>query len=403
MLLIIVKSLHKAKKIFLLQCDLHLIRRSGLFDKAFYLKNNPDVLELAVNPMRHFLLYGGLEGRDPGPGFSSRSYLDTNPDVRKAKANPLLHYLKYGIKEGRSITALEADITKYGYMSVVTAGQSPPAGPDLIIIGEQKAGTTSLFHFLDNRPDFCGSQTKEVHFFDRDGAISQGIDWYHANFGSCRKGKIIFEATPNYLYYTFSHGRILKYCQTIGRKIKFIVMLREPASRALSHWNMYRIFNKRSATNIYNDFVQYANEDIRNAVKELLFTKNFPSFEQCIQQDMKRFDQGDTSFEPSFVRRGVYIRQVDHWLKYFDVEHTLFIEMGELGDPKSILQKISRFLSVEVDDEDLSGMISIQNKGSYEETDRRFSRTLSQLKEFYYPFNEELFKRIGKRYDWNDS
>jgi hypothetical protein len=54
-----------------------LIRMSGLFDKAWYLAENPDLVQGKVNPWLHYLRYGGFEGRDPGPDFSSKWYLDT--------------------------------------------------------------------------------------------------------------------------------------------------------------------------------------------------------------------------------------------------------------------------------------------------------------------------------------
>ncbi len=85
-----------------LEMDMALIRTSGLFDENWYLSNNPDVVAAKVDPLRHYLPFGGFEGRDPGPQFSSSWYLATNDDVRNARINPLLHYLKFGRKEGRA-------------------------------------------------------------------------------------------------------------------------------------------------------------------------------------------------------------------------------------------------------------------------------------------------------------
>jgi glycosyltransferase involved in cell wall biosynthesis/SAM-dependent methyltransferase len=84
--------------------DLVLIRSSDLFNEAWYLENNHDVIQANMDPALHYWIYGGFEGRDPGPKFSSDGYLDTYPDVRIAKINPLVHYLKYGQKEGRVIS-----------------------------------------------------------------------------------------------------------------------------------------------------------------------------------------------------------------------------------------------------------------------------------------------------------
>ena len=81
--------------------DLYLTWTSGLFEQDWYLANNPDVAQAKVNPLLHYLRFGGFEGRDPGPNFCSGWYLDTYEDVKKAAINPLVHYLKYGLKEGR--------------------------------------------------------------------------------------------------------------------------------------------------------------------------------------------------------------------------------------------------------------------------------------------------------------
>jgi hypothetical protein len=84
-----------------IQQNIPLINFSGLFDKTWYLVNNPDVADAKIDPARHYLLYGGFEGRDPGPHFSTSWYLTTYQDVRKSGINPLVHYLKHGAEEGR--------------------------------------------------------------------------------------------------------------------------------------------------------------------------------------------------------------------------------------------------------------------------------------------------------------
>lgn len=80
---------------------LDLIRRSRLFNEAWYLSQNPDVAQARIDPALHYLRYGGFEGRDPSPQFSSSFYLDTYLDVKDTHTNPLIHYLLYGEKEGR--------------------------------------------------------------------------------------------------------------------------------------------------------------------------------------------------------------------------------------------------------------------------------------------------------------
>jgi hypothetical protein len=81
--------------------DVQLVRKSGLFNEAWYLFKNPDVARAEVDPLLHYLQTGAFEGRDPSPYFSSSIYLNIYKDVKEAGVNPLLHYLKYGQVEGR--------------------------------------------------------------------------------------------------------------------------------------------------------------------------------------------------------------------------------------------------------------------------------------------------------------
>ena len=94
-------QLRRVRKRLRLALDSRLVRSSDLFDKEWYLEHNPDVVQSGIDPVYHYLVYGGLEGRNPGPNFHSRWYLDTYPDVQAIGLNPLVHYLKYGRKEGR--------------------------------------------------------------------------------------------------------------------------------------------------------------------------------------------------------------------------------------------------------------------------------------------------------------
>ena len=84
-----------------LKRDIALLEQSGLFDRAWYLRQNPDVAQDKADPVRHYLLSGAREGRDPSPTFSTSGYFETYPDVLGQGINPLVHYLKFGRAEGR--------------------------------------------------------------------------------------------------------------------------------------------------------------------------------------------------------------------------------------------------------------------------------------------------------------
>ncbi len=81
-----------------------LVLKSGLMHEAWYLRQYPDVAAVGIPPALHYVLYGGFEGRDPSPMFSSQAYLEAYPDVRSVKTNPLVHYLQKGRYQNRAIT-----------------------------------------------------------------------------------------------------------------------------------------------------------------------------------------------------------------------------------------------------------------------------------------------------------
>lgn len=72
------------------------IKKSSLFDKEYYLKNNPDVLDSKISPYKHFLIYGGKEGRFPSAKFNTHKYLADHPEIIKLNINPLIHFLNSG-------------------------------------------------------------------------------------------------------------------------------------------------------------------------------------------------------------------------------------------------------------------------------------------------------------------
>ncbi len=83
-----------------------LLLSSELFDIDYYLSLSPDVRKSGVDPVDHYLDFGGAEGRNPSAAFDSGWYLDRYPDVKSAGINPLLHYLRFGRQEGRSIASV---------------------------------------------------------------------------------------------------------------------------------------------------------------------------------------------------------------------------------------------------------------------------------------------------------
>lgn len=91
-----------------------LIETSPLFDKTWYLEQNPDVKEKKMEAASHYYKSGWRAGRNPSQLFDGNAYLRDNVDVALYDICPLVHYIINGKKEGR------------GYVS--TLGQSYDRG-----------------------------------------------------------------------------------------------------------------------------------------------------------------------------------------------------------------------------------------------------------------------------------
>lgn len=101
-----------------LKKDYWIIKFLGQFDKAYYLKQYPDVRKADLDPIEHYVLYGWKEGRNPKPSFDTKTYLENNPDVAQAGINPFKHWIIWGRKEGRKI--IENNISSAnGYKKII--------------------------------------------------------------------------------------------------------------------------------------------------------------------------------------------------------------------------------------------------------------------------------------------
>lgn len=77
-----------------LRRDMRLLHASDLFDGDWYLAEYPDVAGTGIDPAEHYLRFGALEGRDPGPQFRTAAYLRDHPDLAEGRGNALLHFLR---------------------------------------------------------------------------------------------------------------------------------------------------------------------------------------------------------------------------------------------------------------------------------------------------------------------
>lgn len=82
--------------------DIELLQASHYFNADWYRATYPDTDMIGMDPCLHFLRYGRLLRRDPGPEFQTGFYLDTYTDADAG--NPLLQHLRAGDRERRFVT-----------------------------------------------------------------------------------------------------------------------------------------------------------------------------------------------------------------------------------------------------------------------------------------------------------
>lgn len=93
-------NLHEEPDI-LLTNQANIIEKSGLFNLDFYRKQFPEGYKHRSSLAYHYLSDGWHQGYDPCVFFSTSGYLSRNPDVKQMGINPLIHFLHFGITQGR--------------------------------------------------------------------------------------------------------------------------------------------------------------------------------------------------------------------------------------------------------------------------------------------------------------
>ena len=91
------------------QTNIETLLNSELFDATWYLNQYPDVASSDSDPVKHFLVFGGSERRNPSAHFDTAKYLQLHPDVKQLGLNPLLHYELHGREEGREIAPVTSE------------------------------------------------------------------------------------------------------------------------------------------------------------------------------------------------------------------------------------------------------------------------------------------------------
>ena len=189
--------------------------------------------------------------------------------------------------------------------------------PNFLIIGAQKAGTTSLYYYLNQHPEIYMSPVKEPRFFypefytkdklrpcQREVPLS--LEEYRSLFAGVSTETAIGEASTDYLHSPTAPEQISKTLPDV----KLIAILRNPVERAFSAF-------------CYQARDGYENLNFAEAIADT-------------QSGLR-----------DYVRLGFYYSQIKRYFDIFDREQLKVYFTNDLyRDPNSMLVDICNFLDV---------------------------------------------------------
>jgi hypothetical protein len=217
--------------------------------------------------------------------------------------------------------------------------------PNFFVIGAVKAGTTSLYHYLSQHPQVYLSPIKEPHYFstdidsadfsstyiqntftDLEGyfkkkelsqiqlAFVKKLEHYEQLFSNVKNEKSIGEFSTSYLFSTQAAKNIYQY----NPHAKIVAVLRNPISRAFSHYLM--------------------------AFRDSFTTKNFMD---SVQEDMKRTRKG-WGISELFIELGMYASQIKIYQDILPAEQIKIVLHDDLiNKPNDLLDDFCKFLEIE--------------------------------------------------------
>jgi hypothetical protein len=109
-------------------------------------------------------------------------------------------------------------------------------GPDLVIAGAARSGTTQLAALLAMHPGIDASAVKETNYFSR--RFDSGPEWYDGYFAPRSPQLRRMDASVSYTYpqYPDALARLME----TSPRAQVVYVVRDPVERAVSHYLLYR-------------------------------------------------------------------------------------------------------------------------------------------------------------------
>ena len=235
--------------------------------------------------------------------------------------------------------------------------------PSFIIVGAQKSGTTSLYHWLNQHPQISMSQSEEPHYFDREQDYPN-LSWYLSQFipnKAAQMGKPLKfgEKTPIYCYWPTAIARI----HAFDPAMKLIMILRNPVDRAISQYWM----------------------GFQRGTETLSMKAAFAREQKRIQEN------GSVSLRHhSYLSRGYYYAQLARIYSFFTYEQVFVGRFEDLvKNPQLTMDEIFDFLEVASTQ---VGDLQPHRVGQYPDVNPQLRR---ELVDHFSPYNDLLSKGFG--------
>jgi len=201
---------------------------------------------------------------------------------------------------------------------------------NLHIIGAQKSGTSALAHFIDQHSDAFVVKGKEAHVFDNPLFLKSNTKMHWANkrfeqvLNDYQNQTVCCDATPITMFDT----QFLTHCFNYNPQAKFIVLLRDPVQRAISHYNM----SKGRLEETLNPLLAFILES-----KRLKLSNSW-------QFNSARRTQ-------SYLRRGLYSKQLQTLYKIVPHKQVLVLFNEDLRENhQGTMSSVFKFLSIQDQD-----------------------------------------------------
>jgi hypothetical protein len=197
--------------------------------------------------------------------------------------------------------------------------------PDFVIIGAQRGGTTSLFRWLVAQPGVGTPSAKEMHYFDN--RYGQGARYYRRQFPVRRRGHITGESSPYMLFHPLAPERAAR---DLPATTRFIVLLRDPVDRAVSHY-----WHERD--------IGFETESLARAVE--LEPQRLAGQDEIV----RRGERSAAHQNYSYVARGEYAVQLRRWFEHVDRQRFLVVESERMFHDPATSAEIATWLGLAPD------------------------------------------------------